>query len=131
MRGHSTFELLGLCLMLGCSTPTAADLEGQWGGAHVNLVLADSGGTVEFDCGRGTIDPGWSLTPAGRFAATGAFYQEGGPEPIAGRPPQSARYEGTLVNSRLTMTIFLTDAGTQIGPFVLERDRTVQLIKCL
>jgi hypothetical protein len=131
MRVSSILGLLTLCVVVGCSTPTTADLEGQWGGAHVNLILADTGGTVEFDCGRGTIDPGWSLTPEGRFAAIGAFYQEAGPEPIAGRPPQPARYEGTLLNSRLTLTVSLTDAGTRLGPFVLERGRTVQLIKCL
>ena len=131
MRVHSTIELLGLCLMLGCYSPTAADLGGQWGGAHVNLVLADSGGTVEFDCGRGRIDPGWSLTAEGRFTAIGAFYAEGGPDPIAGRPPQAARYDGILLNSRLSLTVSLTDEGTRLGPFVLERNRTVQLFKCV
>jgi hypothetical protein len=130
MRVLSTLELLTLCVMMGCSTPTMADLVGQWGGTHVNLILADTGGTVEFDCGRGTIEPGWSLSPEGRFAAIGAFYQEAGPEPLVGRPPQPARYAGTLFNSRLTLTVSLTEAGTHLGPFVLERDRTVQLIKC-
>jgi hypothetical protein len=122
--------VLALSFGVGCATPTATDLDGLWGGQHVNLTLADTGGAIEFDCGRGSIAPGWTLTREGRFTATGALYSEAGPEPIEGRPALPARYEGLLRNARLTLTVSLTDSGTRLGPFTLERGRTVQLIKC-
>jgi hypothetical protein len=121
---------LALCLALGCASPTAPDAIGQWGGTHANLTLTEIGGTVEFDCGSGVIDPGWILSASGRFAATGVFFHGGGPEPIEGRPPVPAHYSGIFRDSRLTLTITLTGEEVPLGPFELERGRTAALTKC-
>lgn len=123
--------LTSVTLAAACSTPTAADLAGQWGADHVNLTLADTGGTVEFDCAYGSIAPAWTFTPEGRFTASGHYATQGGPQAIQGPPPHPARYEGRLRGSTLTLTITLMDTNTKLGPFALERGRTAILVKCV
>jgi hypothetical protein len=137
--------VLGLGLLAACSksgtAPSSSNggnqqgsgyartVTGQWGGDQVNLDLAQSGGTVEYACGAGTIDAGWTLE-GGRFTATGTQVTEGGPAPAGGFPSHPARYDGVLNGSRLLLTVTLTDAGTVLGPFHLVRGSTVQLVKC-
>ncbi len=124
-------SLAFLLLFAACGNPTGPDAIGQWGGPDANLSLTRSGGTVEYGCGTGTIDSSWTLSTAGEWNATGQHFTGGGPVPIGGHPPHPAQYAGTVDGSRLTFTVTLTDLHQVLGPFVLERGRTVSLNLCV
>ena len=115
---------------LGCASPTSPNPTGQWGSNDANLTLSRSGGTIEYGCGLGTIDSTWSVGSSGRFTATGLHFPEGGPVPIGGIPPHPARYLGTLRGRWLTLSVTLTDLDQTMGPYTLERGKTVLLVKC-
>ncbi len=114
------FLSLLIPLILSCSSPTAPDLEGSWGGTEVSLELAGSVGTLTYLCGSGTIDF-LTLSSDGRFAATGVHYFGGGPVPPQGHPAHPARYAGRVEGDRLTLTAHLIDLGQTLGPYRLVR----------
>lgn len=126
------FSAIALTLALGCgSNASAPELTSIWGGSSANLSLGPDGGTIEFGCGLGTIAPSWTLISDGQFSATGQYFFEGGPVPIRGYPPHPAAYTGTLRRQWFTLTVTVSDLAQTLGPFVLERGRTVPLFKCL
>jgi hypothetical protein len=120
-----------ISLAVACSGPTAPDVHGTWGGAEASLTLNDSGGTLAYPCGAGTIDAGWTLDRGGRFGATGQHYFGGGPVPPAGHPPHPARYAGLIRGAYLTLTVTLTDLDQSLGPFRLMRDGPRVSEQCL
>jgi hypothetical protein len=106
---------------------------GAWGGLHVVLVLEESGGSLDYDCGHGTIEPGWTLTDEGRFSGVGEhFVEHGGPvqdgEVLAARP---AVYEGTIDDDSMRLTVTLTDSAQVVGTFELRRGAEGQIVRCL
>lgn len=106
---------------------------GSWGGDHVRLDLQEAGGTLEYDCAYGTIEPGWTLTDEGRFSGSGEhFIEHGGPvregEVIPARP---ADYRGTVDGDRMDLTVTLTDSAQVIGEFTLQRGSEGQPVRCL
>lgn len=113
--------MLSVALM-ACSSFTDASLSGRWGGQQASLVLQPSGGTVSYQCGAGSVDPGWSVSDDGQWSATGQHFFGGGPDPIGGRPPHPARYSGHLAGSQLTFTVTVTDLDEVLGPFHVTRD---------
>lgn len=121
-----------LLVLAACgSTPTAPELTGQWGGPDADLTLAVSGGSVEYACGEGTIDPSWSLGPGGQWHAAGQHFTGGGPVPPSGHPPHPAVYAGTLRGDQLTFSVTLTDLDQVLGPFTVIRGRATALNFCL
>jgi hypothetical protein len=121
-----------LLLAAACgSSPTAPELTGQWGGPEANLTLASTGGSVEYACAEGTIDPSWTVGPGGQWRATGQHFTGGGPVPPSGRPPHPATYSGTLSGDTLTFTVTLTDLAQVLGPFTVTRGRSTVLNVCL
>jgi len=113
-------------------TPTALP-PGNWGGEHVSLMASDAGANVEFDCAHGTVDEAPRLDSEGRFTLSGTYVREhGGPiydgEPVDRHP---ASYFGRLQDLRVTLSIRLTDDGTQIGPFTALHGQPPTLFKCL
>lgn len=129
-------HILGIVAVAGlvlaaCSDPGAPELSGQWGGAEANLRLTPAGGSIEYGCGAGTIDSGWTVTAGGRWSATGQHYFGGGPVPAGGGEPHPAVYRGRMQGSLLTVTVAITDLPDSIGPLNLERGRTVALHRCL
>jgi hypothetical protein len=121
MRHDGLATISCLVSLLACSTPTAPVAEGSWGGAQASLVLTPSGGMVSYPCGNGTIDSTWTLTPDGRFTATGQHFFGGGPIPPEGHPPHPARYVGLVAGERLTLTIIVLDLSDTLGPLHLTR----------
>lgn len=106
-------------LTLGCTSTTLPDVVGEWGGTQASMTLGPSGGTLNYQCGAGTIDSAWSLAAGGRFTASGRHYFGGGPLPSEGRPPHPARYTGQVEGRVLMLTVVLTDLSQTIGPFRL------------
>lgn len=122
---------LAVLLTIGCENPVSADLTGQWGGPDADLTLTTSGGTVQFACGGGAIDAGWTLSHDGRWTATGQYFAGGGPVPIEGHPPHPAAYAGKLLGNRLTFSVTVTDLEQVLGPFTVERDEPGVSEMCL
>ena len=106
---------------------------GRWGGPHIELVSTDSGATLEYDCAHGTmVDP---VTPDGFgvFVARGVHVREhGGPIREGEIPDQHpARYVGRVEGKAMTLTVTLTDSGTELGTFRLVRGEPGRVVKCL
>jgi hypothetical protein len=121
-----------LVLAAACGgNPAAPELTGQWGGPDANLTLSVSGGSVEYACADGTIDPSWSIGPGGKWRATGQHFTGGGPVPPSGRPPHPAVYDGTVEGDQLTFSVTLTDLDQVLGPFTVTRGRSTVLNVCL
>lgn len=116
--------LLGLLVLsTACdASGTGPSAEGRWGGQTASLQLAPAGGAIQYQCGAGTIDSGWTLSTRGTFRATGAHFFGGGPLPPGGVPGQAARYAGQVTGATLVFTVTLVDLGQVLGPFRLVRD---------
>jgi hypothetical protein len=131
MLRHLFHPALLVPAVLACSSPTAPSAEGSWGGPEASLFLTRSGGTLSYACGAGTIDPTWTLTRHGGFAATGQHFFGGGPLPPQGHPPHPARYTGRLQGAELVLTVTLTDLDQTLGPYRLARGGPVVSEQCL
>jgi hypothetical protein len=131
MQRREVRPLLLLSIAVACSSPTAPDATGAWGGTEASLVLARSGGTINYPCGAGVIDSAWTITRDGHFAATGRHYFGGGPLPPQGHPPQPATYAGQLRGQYFILTVTLTDLSQMLGPFRLVRDGPVVAEQCV
>ncbi|MCL7991292.1 MAG: hypothetical protein M8840_09130 [marine benthic group bacterium] len=106
---------------------------GAWGGLHVVLVLEESGGSLDYDCAHGTIEPGWTLTDDGRFSGVGEHYLESGGPVRDGEElqPRPAAYEGMIDDDRMQLTVTLTDSAQVVGTFDLRRGADGQIVRCL
>lgn len=114
--------LLVAALVLACSSPVEPDIEGAWGGQDVSLILGHEGGHLQYQCGNGTIDPGWTLTDDGEFSAAGSHFFGGGPISQEGREQHAANYHGVLRGDELTLWASVLDPETMLGPFTLIRN---------
>jgi hypothetical protein len=121
MRFRVTLLCCLLAAPLACSDATGPTPIGQWGGPDASLTLSAAGGTLGYGCGRGTIDPGWTVTGEGRFSASGQHFFTGGPVPPQGPPPHPALYAGQIQGDHLLLAVTLTDLQQTLGPFTLTR----------
>jgi len=106
---------------------------GTWGGKHVSLDVTDGGASVEYDCGRGTIDERIVPDSDGRFEVKGTHVMER-PGPVRiGREDrgQPARYTGSVNGTSMTLTVTLADTGKSFGTFTLRHGVAPQIVKCL
>jgi hypothetical protein len=125
-----------LLLGVGCAGPPSARSDGSpvfgvWNGLHASLTLADTGGTIEYDCAHGRIRAALQPDAAGRFDVPGVHFRDhGGPVRI-GEVPDSvaARYVGQVRGGEMTLRVFV--GSDTLGPFTLRRDATQQLMRCL
>lgn len=131
MHSRSTCSLIFLAALLACSSPTAPDPNGAWGGAEASLTLSRAGGVLAYPCGSGTMDSTWVLSTDGQLTGIGEHFFGGGPVPSTGRPPHRARYTGRLEGNSLVLTVRLTDLGQTLGPFRLVRGGPVVQEICL
>lgn len=108
-------------------------ITGRWGGDHVLLVLSDTGGTVEFDCARGTILEPVRPDSQGRFTSKGTYVAgEPGPARISDvAAEQPATYVGTIRGTELTLSVMLTANAQSVGAFMLTRDSPGLLRRCV
>lgn len=127
--------LLAITLLCQCQGPLEpSDLEGTWGGEHVEVAFDAAGtGSVEYDCAHGVIRPPIALSTAGALSASGEHVREHGGPVQEGETPDShpARYSGQVHGDRLTFTVTLTDSGTVLGPYTVRRGQAAQLLRCL
>ncbi|HEV8610585.1 MAG TPA: hypothetical protein VGS98_11035 [Thermoanaerobaculia bacterium] len=106
---------------------------GVWGGDHVNLVVTDTGGALEYDCAHGTIDQPFVVDSSGRFDLAGTHTREhGGPIRSDEKPDKHpARYTGTTDGQTMPLTVTLTDSTVPVGTFTLTRGQIGRIVKCL
>ncbi len=110
-----------------------SQLEGVWGGEHVEVTFDASGaGRVEYDCAAANMSAP-IIGSGGTFDATGEFLPgHGGPvmeNEIPVRRP--ATFHGTISANRFSFSVTLTDSHTVIGPWSAFRGRHAQLLRCL
>jgi hypothetical protein len=122
-----------ILLVAGCTTAPAAPIPvtGDWGGTHIGLHLGVSGGTIDYDCAAGTIEP-IVPGPGGRFTAAGTHVTGfGGPE-IEGQihPTYRVRFSGRVAGERMTLE-GRVENGVQLGPFALRRGAEAGIFRCL
>lgn len=113
-------------------TPAATNISvGEWGGVHVALQISGAGATIEYDCGRGTIDEPVRVDSNGRFTAKGTHIYEGGPtrdDP----PAHPALFTGTVSGDTMTLTVTVTDRpGAVLGPYTIVFGKPATIRKCL
>lgn len=140
MRIHSMRAAAALAtLLLGAANcpndPAVPDRlpDGRWGGAHIGMVVADTGATIEYDCAMGTIAEPLRLGADGTFDWRGVHYPgHGGPtridEPKDAHP---ARYTGRATADRLTLTVTPTDGLFPPQTFTLTRGGDARVVRCL
>ncbi len=132
------FSILPLAIKLGCTllpgtSEPATKLLGNWGGMHVALVIENDSATLEYDCGRGTIDEPIRLDRDGKFEARGVhIYEHGGPVRENEKPEMHpANYFGNVAGEVMTLTVKLSDTGDALGTFELKLGQVPRLFKCL
>lgn len=120
------------CMAASPGKSKGEPLTGSWGGEHIGLTFTAQGASIEYDCAQGTIDGPVVPDREGRFEAKGTHTAEhGGPvregEQGEARP---ARYRGRVTGGSLKLTITLS-SGEEIGTFLLTRDASPRLTRCL
>jgi len=122
-------------MLVSACAPTSpllrdASVTGAWGGEHVRLQLTPAGGAIDYDCAHGSLAGPLRTDGEARFVTTGFHVREHGGPIREGEPVDSvpATYSARS-SARMTLRVV---AGTDtLGPFVLQRDATPQLYKCL
>jgi|ERR1044072_3344028 hypothetical protein len=106
---------------------------GQWGGAHIRMQVADGSATIEYDCARGTITGPLRIDSRGRFSLIGKHVRERGVQARIEDDDYSsaARYTGWTNGKTMKMTVTLVGAKTEIGSFELTRGSAGRVFKCL
>ena len=124
-----------ICLTLpfgiACSGPTApGDLiaQGVWGGQGIQLTVTAAGATADYGCDIGNIGEPLILDQS-RFSAMGTYTYSAS---LSGRAekPHPARYEGTVNDTTMELTVYLEDLSRTVGPFQLALGRPPVLARC-
>jgi hypothetical protein len=133
--------LLWLAATLACgmaASPTKAARpsalpDGSWGGEHIAITVGATGSKIDFDCAHGRIDGAFALDAVGEFELSGTFSKEhGGPIRRDEREQRlPAIYAGRVSGERMTLSVHLKDGNVDLGEFILVRDKTPRLVKCL
>lgn len=107
-------------------------LTGEWGGDRARLTLTATGGTIDRDCGSGTIKGPLRLDARHRFKASGTFEAyDPGPTP-ADVPPKlrPTLYRGTVNGD--AMTLIIKVQGTpEPTTLHLVRGKRIKVIRCM
>jgi hypothetical protein len=127
--------MCGAFMMASCGDSIAAgNLIGEWGGAHIRLVVKDTSAALEFDCAFGEVDGPIDPDKDGNFEVRGVYASErGGPRRMGEPPPkrQPAIYRGWTDGKEMRLTVILVDTGREVGSFSLGLGRRASLDKCL
>lgn len=123
--------LLALCAMTlsGAAQPP---LTGEWAGDRARLTLSPAGGTIDYDCGSGTIKGPLQLDARNRFKANGSHEEfASGPTP-ADAPPHARPtvYRGALNGEALTLVVQIA-GEPKPRTLNLVRGKQIKLIRCL
>lgn len=105
--------------------------QGAWGGEHVRMEVTEKGATIEYECGRGSIDHKLVTEAGGRFRAKGFHVRERfGPEGGGEDKGVPALYSGRTDGKTMTLTVRLAETNEEVGSFTLTHGKKVRLTKC-
>lgn len=132
-----TLRLVGaLAVIAGCTGASSTrgagvPVVGAWNGRHASIVLSDSGGSIEYDCGHGGLRAAVRPDGDGQFSTPGVHVREHGGPMRLGEVPDSvpARYVGRVRGREMALRVVV--GADTLGPFTLRRDGPSQLVKCL
>ncbi len=129
-------RLTWLLLALGAAACTEPEIPevvtGEWGGPHLGLVVTADGADLEYDCASGSITGAIRPDGSGRFSVPGRHYPgQGGPIGGGVREVHTARYEGAVRGTKMTITVTLTDINEVLGTFTLVQGASPHVLKCL
>src|SRR5215217_383165 len=116
--------LLPLVIASACySTPgdPVIEVTGTWGGDNAGLITTDSSSHVHIGCTLGDTSTPIHPDAYGRFDVTGTYNVDA--YPVDRGIIHPARFTGKVGTSELTLTVTLTDTGTQLGPVTLVRGK--------
>lgn len=125
---------LAILVAAGCLAPEVPSLvTGEWGGTHLGLVASETGADLEYDCAEGRIAGPVRPDSRGRFSVTGQHFPgHGGPIRVDEEKVQRpARYDGSVLGDRMTLTVTLTDSNEVIGTFTLVQGASPYVFKCV
>jgi hypothetical protein len=104
---------------------------GEWGGQHMRIQVADNGATLEFPCASGQITEPLALDGNNRFDVAGVYEIEGvGPARLGEDNRRQARYTGKVNGQQMTLTIKLSASGETLGPFTFKLGALTRIVKC-
>ncbi|MEN9502220.1 MAG: hypothetical protein RI964_1505 [Pseudomonadota bacterium] len=132
--------LLGcaVSLLTACATPPIIsptplpNLSGLWGGEHLELTLAASGGTLRYDCGAGTLDGVLKPDAQGKFTAMGTFTRGMGAvmaDPALWPKPEPVTYSGQVQGETLRLQI--QHQSGEVSDYQLQHDQPAKLVLCM
>lgn len=125
---RALFALLAMTLSGAAQPP----LIGEWAGDRARLALSATGGTIDYDCGSGTIKGPLRLDAKGRFKANGTHDEfSAGPTPADAAPhARPAAYSGSLNGDTLTLVVQVA-GESRPRTLNLVRGKRIKLIRCL
>ena len=105
---------------------------GSWGGQGISVSASDTQVTLNFNCASGTINKKVVLTN-NLFSEEGTYTQFSGNVPVnANSPePQIVHYEGNLSVNNLSLTIKSQDGNTIIGKYIIVKNESGKIIRCM
>jgi hypothetical protein len=105
---------------------------GPWGGEHLELVVSDTGATLQYDCAHGTMSSPPKLDASGRFVVVGTHVLEhGGPIRVGeAEDRHAATYAGQVLGSTMTLTVQVSGISATLGPFTLRRGDAGRVYRC-
>lgn len=121
---------LGLACSDGLTAPTNPITPGVWGGRGIQLTVTAAGATADYGCDIGSIGEPLVLNQS-RFSATGTYtYSASHSGRDTPEKPHPARYEGTVDDTTMELTVYLVDLSRTVGPFQLALGRAPVLARC-
>ncbi|MBV9242730.1 MAG: hypothetical protein JO314_12050 [Acidobacteria bacterium] len=124
---------LTLFSLVGYGQRTTPVKTGQWGTTGLNIAVAGTGATLEFDCATGEITSRLRAKRNGSFEAVGTFTRSG-PGPVRMDQESQAtqvRYKGKVSGKKMTLTITRVDTGESLGSYTLTLGQTGRIRRCL
>ena len=105
----------------------------EWGGTGINLAIKKGTATIEFDCAEAQITEKLTVDKKGNFSAEGNYLKRS-PGPIRLKSPlksEPAKFEGKISGTEMTLKIILTKNKEVVGNYILHRDKTAIIRRCL
>lgn len=125
--------LLGTCVVLAAacySRPSdpIGEITGTWGGDDAGLIATDSSAHVHIGCTLGDTSAPIRADAYNHFDVTGTYNVDA--YPVDRGIIHPARFTGQVSGNELTLTVTLTDTGTQLGPVTLVKGKEPKMGPC-
>ena len=118
----------------GARSPASSqksDVNGVWGGQHINMEVSDTGAEINYDCAHGRITERIVPDRGGHFNVKGLHVAERpGPTREGGETEQPADYSGVINGDEMTLTVKVRGRSEALGSYTLKRGSTGRVMTC-